>query len=448
MIDFPLINFIFGKIYHNIYSLTPLEGNPGGSTVELTIQITPPSIIPFTECIYIPDKLNVRLEDISNMLTKKPLKNPKLYFNIKLEKDTNEGLKSIIKNQLNNELKEEFNFIITDKNTDKLIIDYKNEADKNKSLGKSIIDLIDLKQGITKEINCLIGGGTLHLYLQITKNNEEPFQDKKILSSYNPYMTLYVKVISGSNIPASDDSGLTDPFCILELKERKEQKKTEIKKQTLNPVWNQEFQFKILSYNTDIFILSLFDYDKYSKNDLLGKWTKNINELKPGLVYEEEVKSGGLIKLKYQLAYPNQPKWENKMYLPLKLNIKVIEAKEFPNNAGKTDAYLELYFKDDINKRRTKTLNNTMTPQWFEAFLFYITDINEPFMIKLWDDNNIAKNSPMSQAIIDLSKFKLNYIYNNWHDMTPLGSYKIGGKVRLEIQITEYDCKEPPFEGK
>ena len=136
------------------------------------------------------------------------------------------------------------------------------------------------------------------------------------------------------------------------------------------------------------------------------------------------------------MAYPNQPKWENIKHLPLILNIKAIEAKDFPNTAGKTDPYLELFFKDDINKIRTKTLNNTMTPQWFQEFQFFITDIEEPFMIKLWDENDIMKNSALSEAVIDLSKnFELNYVYDNWYNMTPLGSYKKGGQVRLEIQI-------------
>ena len=289
--------------------------------------------------------------------------------------------------------------------------------------------------------------GLLHLYLQINKQNEEPFQDTKLLTSSNPYMTLYIKVISGSNIPAADESGLCDPFCVLELSGRKDQKKTEVKKQTLNPVWNQEFQFQILSYNTDIFSISLYDYDKYSKNDLLGKWTKNIISIKPGLVYEESINAGGVILIKYQLAMPNQPKWEGNEYQPMILNIRAIEAKEFPNNSGKTDAYLELFFKDDINKLRTRTLNDTLTPQWFQEFKFYITDMNEPLFVKLWDENNLMKNSPLSQTVIDLNQFKLNYIYNEWYNMSPLGSYKTGGKVRLEIQITEYNKKEAPFVG-
>ena len=448
MLDFPLLNYELGKIYSDKYTCTPLEGKKAGTTVELMFQITPPNVIPFTETIYIPDKLNIRLEDVSDIVFKKPLKNPKMYFNIKLEKDSNEGLKSMTNEELNNELKEDFNFIITDPLTDRLILEYKNESDKNKTISKCILPLNDLKIGVTEEIkNKMDPLGTIHLYLQLNKKNEEPFQDIKLLSACNPYMTLYIKVISGSEIPVADESGLSDPFCVLGLQDRKNEKKTSVKKQTLNPVWNQEFQFKILSYNTDIFYLSLYDYDKYSKNDLLGKWTKCINNIKPGIVYEENIKAGGNISIKYHLACPNQPKWENCETLPMILNIKVIEAKEFPNNTGKTDAYVELFFKDDLKKIRTRTLDNTMTPQWFQEFQIYVIDINEPFFIKLWDENTITKNTPLSETCINLNNYKLNYVYNDWYDMKPLGSYKIGGKVRLEIQLTEYNNLQPPFIG-
>jgi len=99
-------------------------------------------------------------------------------------------------------------------------------------------------------------------------------------------MTLYVKVIEGSNIPPQDKSGLCDPFCVLEINGRKDPKKTDIRTQTLTPLWNQEFQFKVLSYNSDVFTLSLYDYDKMSKNDLIGKWTKEIKNIPAGIVQE------------------------------------------------------------------------------------------------------------------------------------------------------------------
>ena len=102
---------------------------------------------------------------------------------MKLEKDSNEGIKSIVREKVNCELKEEFNFIITDQSTDKLILEYKNESDKNKTLCKCVIPLNDLQQGITKEIKQRMEScGIIHLYLQINKSNEEPFQDTKFIS--------------------------------------------------------------------------------------------------------------------------------------------------------------------------------------------------------------------------------------------------------------------------
>jgi hypothetical protein len=88
MRDFPINELIPGKIYHETYSLIPLAGNPGGSTVELSIQLTPPSIIPFTPSEYDITQLNVRIEKFSTNI---PLKNPKLYVNLKLESDSDEG---------------------------------------------------------------------------------------------------------------------------------------------------------------------------------------------------------------------------------------------------------------------------------------------------------------------------------------------------------------------
>ena len=176
--------------------------------------------------------------------------------------------------------------IITDQLNESLIIEYKNQSD-NTILGKCIIPLKDLEQGKTYEIEKeLQPSGFICLVLQTNKKDIKPFQDINLSPYVNPYMTFYIKIISAREVPVADNTGLSDPFCILELKDRKEKKKTLIRKQTLTPEWNQSFQFKILSYNTDMFILSLYDYDKYSTNDYLGEWRKYIKDLKPGVVVE------------------------------------------------------------------------------------------------------------------------------------------------------------------
>ena len=98
-----------------------------------------PSVISFRICSYFPEQFNIRIEDIKEMAAKISKPNP--YFKIKLEADTSKGVKSIIKDELNTIIKESFSFIITDRNKDKLVIEYKNEND-NKFLAKLIIPLL------------------------------------------------------------------------------------------------------------------------------------------------------------------------------------------------------------------------------------------------------------------------------------------------------------------
>ena len=63
-----------------------------------------------------------------------------------------------------------------DKNKDKLIIQYQNEVDKNKTIANAIIPLDNLDNWLTKEMNVpMNSNGNLHLSLQIDKKNEIPF---------------------------------------------------------------------------------------------------------------------------------------------------------------------------------------------------------------------------------------------------------------------------------
>ena len=269
----------------------------------------------------------------------------------------------------NEQNKEKLTYFISNK-----IIEYQNEVDKNKAIANAIIPLNNLDNGLTKEMNVPMNpNGNLHLFLQIDKKNEIPFKDAKLTPLSNPYMTFYIKIISGRNIKVADVTGLSDPFCILQIKNRKEKQNTATKIQTLTPVWNQTFQFKILSYNTDVFILTVYDYDKYSKNDFLGSWQINIKDIKPGVVEEKEINAGGLISVKYHLAFPGDPAFITKPFKTKTLNIKVFEAKgiQTSNVSGLADLYCLLYIPGDIIYSQTKVKTATLSPSWNETFSFF-----------------------------------------------------------------------------
>ena len=51
-------------------------------------------------------------------------------------------------------------------------------------------------------------------------------------------------------------------------------------------------------------------------------------------------------------------------------------------------------------------------------------------------DKGTARDSKMTSLELSLSRFEKGYVYDEWFEMTPAGNMKIGGKLRLRIQIT------------
>lgn len=73
-----------------------------------------------------------------------------------------------------------------------------------------------------------------------------------------------------------DACGLSDPYVKIQLLQggkRLKKKKTTVKKNTLNPYYNESFSFEIpLEQMQKILVaVTVFDYDKIGKNDAIGK---------------------------------------------------------------------------------------------------------------------------------------------------------------------------------
>ena len=80
------------------------------------------------------------------------------------------------------------------------------------------------------------------------------------------YLSVHIK--DAQNIPKKDIfPGLCDPYVVIEYGKFK--KVTKVVTCSLSPYWNQEFKFPIQKGVKEV-VLTLWDYDYYSNDDLIG----------------------------------------------------------------------------------------------------------------------------------------------------------------------------------
>ena len=79
-------------------------------------------------------------------------------------------------------------------------------------------------------------------------------------------LQLTVGVIQAEDLPACDAGGTSDPYCkVYLLPDKKKKFETKVHRKTLNPVFNENFVFKV-PYNeivTKTLVFAVFDFDRF-----------------------------------------------------------------------------------------------------------------------------------------------------------------------------------------
>ncbi|KAK7311886.1 hypothetical protein RJT34_10339 [Clitoria ternatea] len=79
---------------------------------------------------------------------------------------------------------------------------------------------------------------------------------------------LSVTVISAEDLPVVDLLGKADPFVILMLKKLEKRLKTRVVNESLNPVWNQTFDFVVEDGLHEMLIIEVWDHDTFGKEKI------------------------------------------------------------------------------------------------------------------------------------------------------------------------------------
>ncbi|XP_021741801.1 synaptotagmin-5-like [Chenopodium quinoa] len=216
-----------------------------------------------------------------------------------------------INNQLNPIWNEHFEFIIEDKSTQHLVVKIFDDEGLQAAelIGCAQFQLKDLEPGKVKDVWLKLvkdlevqrdakNRGQVHVELLYcpfgAENVTNPFASsmtslEKVLktedgiqevengSSFAPKKrevivrgVLSVTVISADDLPAVDFTGKSDPYVILTMKKSQTKNKTRVVNESLNPVWNQTFDFLVEDGLHDMLMLEVWDHDTFGK-DYMGR---------------------------------------------------------------------------------------------------------------------------------------------------------------------------------
>ncbi|KAK9102066.1 hypothetical protein Sjap_019320 [Stephania japonica] len=109
---------------------------------------------------------------------------------------------------------------------------------------------------------------------------------------------LSVTVMSAEDLPAVDLLGKADPYVVLTMKKTEAKNKTRVVNDSLNPTWNQTFDFVVEDGLHDMLCMEVYDHDTFGK-DYMGRCILTLTRVILEGEYDdsyplEEAKSGTL----------------------------------------------------------------------------------------------------------------------------------------------------------
>lgn len=134
------------------------------------------------------------------------------------------------------------------------------EAWLNSFIENSVLEPFMFPEGFSVDVSDLLG-----------------FGQSAIVGS-RPEGLLDVTVKHARNLPNTDIFGLTDPYVKLYI-QQKMKTRTTVKPNTLNPVWDENFEFIIYSKEHQKLMLQIYDSDILRADDIIGQVEVSLGDL-------------------------------------------------------------------------------------------------------------------------------------------------------------------------
>lgn len=265
----------------------------------------------------------------------------------------------------------------------------------------------------------------------VKKNGEEEEKEQEKLGKlefsldYNfTDSQLIVGILQAQDLAAMDMGGTSDPYVkVFLLPDKKKKYETKVQRKNLSPVFNETFVFKIPypELGGKILILQVFDFDRFSKHDMIGEIKIPMNSVDLGQPLQQwrDLESG--------------EKEEEKLgdicislrYVPTagKLTVNIMEAKNLKKMdvGGLSDPYVKIVLQQNgkrIKKKKTTVKKNTLNPYFNESFSFEV-----PFeqiqkvqvVITVYDYDKLGSNDPIGKTFMGYGATGVGL--RHWSDM-------------------------------
>ncbi|XP_030624760.1 synaptotagmin-6 [Chanos chanos] len=191
---------------------------------------------------------------------------------------------------------------------------------------------------------------------------------------------LLVHIIKALDLPAKDLCGSSDPYVkIYLLPDRKQKFQTRVHRKTLNPMFDETFQFPVPYDELPVrkLHLSVFDFDRFSRHDMIGE------VILDNLFEDSDLSRETSIWRDIQYATTESVDLGEIMfslcYLPTagRLTLTVIKCRNLKamDITGYSDPYVKVSLICDgkrLKKKKTTIKKNTLNPTYNEAIIFDI----------------------------------------------------------------------------